>query len=62
MEIPEMTVTVVLILQVAGNGEFHTFCFDGLIFKKPIDFVIGEKFIVNTRRPKIKRIIVLQFI
>ncbi len=25
------------------NGEFHTFCFDGPIFKKPIDFKIGEK-------------------
>lgn len=25
------------------NGEFHTFCFDGPIFKQPIDFEIGEK-------------------
>ncbi len=25
------------------NGEFHTFVFDGLIFKKPIDFRLGEK-------------------
>lgn len=25
------------------NGEFHTFCFDGPIFKNPIPFVIGEK-------------------
>jgi uncharacterized protein (TIGR00290 family) len=25
------------------NGEFHTFVFDGPIFKKPIDFTIGEK-------------------
>ncbi|PRX51890.1 MJ0570-related uncharacterized domain-containing protein [Salegentibacter salegens] len=24
------------------NGEFHTFVFDGPIFKKPIDFKIGE--------------------
>lgn len=24
------------------NGEFHTFCFDGPIFSKPIDFKIGE--------------------
>jgi hypothetical protein len=22
---------------------FHTFCFDGPIFKKPIPFVVGEK-------------------
>ena len=25
------------------NGEFHTFCFDGPIFKNPIKFEIGEK-------------------
>jgi len=25
------------------NGEFHTFVFDGPIFKKPIDFILGEK-------------------
>ena len=25
------------------NGEFHTFCFDGPIFKNPVDFEIGEK-------------------
>ncbi|WP_341222084.1 diphthine--ammonia ligase [Polaribacter atrinae] len=25
------------------NGEFHTFVFDGPIFKNPIDFSIGEK-------------------
>ncbi|WP_440881761.1 diphthine--ammonia ligase [Tenacibaculum sp. C7A-26P2] len=25
------------------NGEFHTFCFDGPIFSKAIDFEIGEK-------------------
>ena len=24
------------------KGEFHTFTFDGSIFKKPIDFEIGE--------------------
>jgi len=24
------------------NGEFHTFCFDGPIFSKPIEFEIGE--------------------
>jgi len=29
------------------NGEFHTFVYDGPIFKKPIDFVIGEKIQVN---------------
>lgn len=25
------------------NGEYHTFCFDGPIFKKKISFTIGEK-------------------
>lgn len=25
------------------NGEFHTFCFDGPIFRKPVSFTIGEK-------------------
>ena len=25
------------------NGEFHTFVFDGPIFKKPVEFEIGEK-------------------
>jgi uncharacterized protein (TIGR00290 family) len=25
------------------NGEFHTFCYDGPIFKKPVEFEIGEK-------------------
>ena len=25
------------------NGEYHTFCYDGPLFKKKIDFVIGEK-------------------
>lgn len=25
------------------NGEFHTFCFDGPIFNKPVPFEIGEK-------------------
>lgn len=25
------------------NGEFHTFVFDGPMFSKPIDFILGEK-------------------
>ncbi len=25
------------------NGEFHTFCYEGPIFKKPIPFKVGEK-------------------
>lgn len=29
------------------NGEFHTFCFDGPIFKKPVNFEIGEKVLRN---------------
>lgn len=29
------------------NGEFHTFVFDGPIFKNPVDFRIGEKMLRN---------------
>ena len=25
------------------NGEFHTFCYDGPIFKYPVQFELGEK-------------------
>ena len=25
------------------NGEYHTFCYDGPLFKKKIDFTVGEK-------------------
>lgn len=34
------------------NGEFHTFCFDGPIFKKPIEFSIGEKVYREYKSPK----------
>lgn len=34
------------------NGEFHTFCFDGPIFKNPIDFKIGEKVYREYDTPK----------
>ncbi|WP_067148478.1 Dph6-related ATP pyrophosphatase [Pseudotamlana agarivorans] len=34
------------------NGEFHTFCFDGPIFNKPIPFTIGEKVLREYNRPK----------
>jgi len=34
------------------NGEFHTFCFDGPIFNKPIDFTIGEKIYREYDMPK----------
>jgi diphthamide synthase (EF-2-diphthine--ammonia ligase) len=27
----------------AENGEFHTFCYDGPIFKEPVSFQRGEK-------------------
>ena len=33
------------------NGEFHTFCFDGPIFKHPIDFEIGEKIYREYKSP-----------
>jgi uncharacterized protein (TIGR00290 family) len=34
------------------NGEFHTFCFDGPIFKNPIAFKIGEKIYREYDTPK----------
>lgn len=34
------------------NGEFHTFCFDGPIFSKPIKFTIGEKVYREYGAPK----------
>ena len=34
------------------NGEFHTFCFDGPIFKNPINFTIGEKVYREYNAPK----------
>ena len=34
------------------NGEFHTFCFDGPIFKNPISFTIGEKVYRVYNNPK----------
>jgi uncharacterized protein (TIGR00290 family) len=34
------------------NGEFHTFCFDGPIFKNPIPFKIGEKVYREYDTPK----------
>jgi uncharacterized protein (TIGR00290 family) len=33
-------------------GEFHTFCFDGPIFKKPIRFEVGEKIYREYKRPE----------
>ena len=34
------------------NGEFHTFCFDGPVFKKPVPFTIGEKTYREYEAPK----------
>ncbi|TGV02733.1 Dph6-related ATP pyrophosphatase [Flavivirga rizhaonensis] len=34
------------------NGEFHTFCFDGPIFNKAIEFTIGEKVYREYNTPK----------
>lgn len=33
------------------NGEFHTFCYDGPIFKKPVDFSVGEKIFRSYKNP-----------
>ncbi len=34
------------------NGEFHTFCFDGPLFNKPINFTVGEKVYREYKSPK----------
>lgn len=34
------------------NGEFHTFCFDGPIFQKPIEFETGEIVYRKYEKPK----------
>jgi uncharacterized protein (TIGR00290 family) len=34
------------------NGEFHTFCYDGPIFKRPINFTLGEKVYREYNTPK----------
>lgn len=34
------------------NGEFHTFVYDGPIFKQPVSFVIGEKVHRSYKAPK----------
>lgn len=34
------------------NGEFHTFTFDGPIFKQPISFIIGETVKKTYPKPK----------
>ena len=34
------------------NGEFHTFCYDGPIFSKPIEFTLGEKTYREYKAPK----------
>lgn len=34
------------------NGEFHTFCFDGPIFKNPINFEMGNKVYREYTNPK----------
>ncbi|GGI57905.1 hypothetical protein GCM10011444_22140 [Winogradskyella haliclonae] len=36
------------------NGEFHTFCFDGPIFKNPINYEVGEKVYREYNTPKRK--------
>ncbi len=33
------------------NGEYHSFVFDGPIFKKPVDFIIGEMVYRNYAKP-----------
>ncbi len=37
------------------NGEFHTFVFDGPIFKKPINYTLGETVYKEYKAPKKKK-------
>lgn len=40
-------------IDVCGeNGEFHTFVFDGPIFKQPVNFTIGDKVFKEFKQPK----------
>lgn len=39
------------------NGEFHTFCFDGPIFNKPIKFTVGEKVYREYKNPKKDKVV-----
>jgi|SRR5665213_335972 len=34
------------------NGEFHTFCYDGPIFKEPVQFEVGEKIYREYKAPE----------
>lgn len=34
------------------NGEFHTFCYDGPMFKNPVKFKLGEKVFREYKSPK----------
>lgn len=34
------------------KGEFHTFCYDGPIFKQPVEFELGEKVFREYKAPK----------
>lgn len=36
------------------NGEFHTFCYDGPIFKAPVEFKIGPKILKSYPNPENK--------
>lgn len=40
------------------NGEFHTFTFDGPIFKNPISFDIGETIKKGYPRPKLMKTLI----
>lgn len=49
----DLTSKLPLDIDVCGeNGEFHTFAYEGPIFKKPIYFKIGEKVFKELLKPK----------
>jgi diphthamide synthase (EF-2-diphthine--ammonia ligase) len=40
-------------MDVCGeNGEYHTFAFDGPVFKQAVHFTVGEKVFKEFKQPK----------
>ena len=44
------------------NGEFHTFCYDGPIFKQSIDFSKGRKVVKKYANPSGKGCVKFHFL
>ncbi|MEX2380518.1 MAG: diphthine--ammonia ligase [Vicingaceae bacterium] len=44
------------------NGEFHTFCYDGPMFKHPVDFKLSEKVVKSYPNPQVGKDLQFHFI